>query len=88
MRSITRSPRTSNNGFDYPAFHQEGPSGYEDNNMLIALECWCVTHQRPKVEWHKISESLFDDMKEGLSNDGWRLHSGIGGQLYFWRWAE
>ena len=50
-------------------------------------ECWCVTHQRPKVEWHKISESLFDDMKEELSNDGWRLHSGIGGQLYFWRWS-
>jgi hypothetical protein len=90
LKSRTRSPRTSNNGFDYPAFHQEGPNGYEEGNMLNALECWCVTHQRPKVEWHRIENNDFESNKDELSQNGWRLHTidTDTGRYLFWRWAE
>ena len=53
-------------------------------------ECWCATNQRPKVEWHRISNNDFESNKDELSQNGWRLHTidGPGGHYLFWRWAE
>ena len=68
-------------------------SGFEkttSSNDDLEVECWCVTHQRPKVEWHRISNNDFESNKDELSQNGWRLHtidSGDGKYL-FWRWAE
>ena len=30
-------------------------------------ECWCVTHQRPKVEFHQIFHNDFNELKQELS---------------------
>ena len=49
--------------------------------------CFCSVTQIPKVEFHQISDSEFDDLKEELSNEGWRLQSSNAGKVYFWRWA-
>ena len=99
MGSITRSTRTSNDGFDYPAFWQQGNTGVTDSNTLNELECWCVTHQRPRVEYKMLElgsnyEELMIEV-EVLSNQGWYLHNSMphpqsSGTTHFvmWRWAE
>ena len=51
-------------------------------------ECWCVTQQRPRVEWQRIHEGEWEENKDQLSEDGWRLHSAEGNKIFFWRWAE
>ena len=50
--------------------------------------CYCDTHQAPKVEFHQILEGDWGEMNEQLSNEGWRLHSAFSNKVYFWRWAE
>ena len=70
-----------------PFTHHIGATSLPQGNEC---ECWCVTHQRPKVEWHRIENNDFESNKDELSQNGWRLHtidSGDGKYL-FWRWAE
>ena len=58
-------------------------------------ECWCVTHQRPRVEY-KMFNYLSNDVEteelvNTLSQEGWRLMpamNGSGEKVTMWRWAE
>ena len=66
-------------------------SANSDSEMPVErnkTECWCVTQQRPRAEWHQISTIDWESSKDDLSQNGWRLHSIVDGKVYFWRWAE
>ena len=86
-----RNGTTSSNGEDqFPPF----------TNLLLGAndsqehECWCVTHQRPKVEYMHI-QNLTEEEVNVLSSQGWR-HTNVNfgsnsDNMYtgtMWRWAE
>jgi|TARA_B110000211_G_scaffold212725_1_gene252594 hypothetical protein len=84
---------TSDSGYLTPAFTHDVV--YEPNIEYLPFQCWCVTHQRPRVEYKvlNLSGSTFEN--EALINEsaeeGWRLMpspKGQGEQAFMWRWAE
>ena len=59
-------------------------------------ECWCVTHQRPRIEYKVLqTENIEISQREEVINEaaqeGWRLMPstmGSSGNATMWRWAE
>ena len=90
MQRRSRNQTTSSNGIVAPAFLQTGGSPNDDD----LSECWCVTHQRPTVEYMHI-QNLTEEEVNVLSSQGWvHTNSNFGSNSdseytgTMWRWAE
>ena len=96
-KPLHRDELTSDSGYLVPAFTYETVDG--PNIDYFPHECWCVTHQKPRVEYKMLElgsnyEELMIEV-EVLSNQGWYLHNSMphpqgNGTTHFvmWRWAE
>ena len=71
-------------------------SSYNPNsNWGYDYECWCVTHQRPRVEYKVIlfdgNDLNIEPLISEAALEGWRLMPaahGAGDKATMWRWAE
>jgi len=90
---LHRDELTSDSGHLVPAFTYG--TVYEPNIDYLPHECWCVTHQRPRVEYKVLQTGGGANEREGMINEaaqeGWILMpatTGASDKSTFWRWAE
>jgi len=70
--------------------------GYQPNsNHGWEYDCWCITRERPNVEYKMFTylsnDSETEEMVNSLAQEGWRLMPAMNGseeKVTMWRWVE
>jgi hypothetical protein len=95
LDSRCRNTTYNNDSVELPAFQLVGNTGYIVDNQLNEYECWCVTHQRPRVEYESFNLNDYTISEWNVQIDemalgGWKIlpQGSTSAFVNFWRWAE